>query len=1462
MYEDKQFENLTEQQVDAIVVQSGNQVIVQDGTNVAGTATAQSVLEENVFSTGTLQQSAGEATSSSRVDLSKAGSIGKTQAPTTENTLEATAKHSKMPSSQAQVRSKQTILPKKAATKISNPWSQIAPPKSQAQIRPKQTILPRRPSLTSSATPTVPLKIDAKPEAQIRPKGTFLPLKSAFPAPSATVTNTATGATKSVQLPPQIAPVVHMKTLGTKKEETLAGKSPQAAVSLANKKATPLVISKPSNPAVITEPIDNKETTAVVVENLREAIDVTTESTGKIVEMGVKTAVREPPSKNKSKSSISASTGAATITSSLKDLQSVGDADTSTKLGTEKDDKKSAEEQTAKVVSAATSPTTTTINTTSTPSPSSATGKRLDSPSSQCRENSKKQRTSHEPSPSNPGVTTGADGTGLVLSLPPNMVAARESSQTMNAVEVSVNTKMPHNTVDGKIWKVGVKDGDAVKKSPVSAALPAAPFAQRKQQIAQSETTPNDTPLPSSNGTSTKAIAPAVAAFPPGKTSDRQKIITPKESSAAITEETSSKMPAAAPERNSLRKNATPVSESSAENKVVSSATFRDTLSNIVNQGVLPAASMTTLASAIAKDVDNEKPKISDAGEESTGAVLSPDSKIKANTATEMDVENNTPDDGGKYAEVVSPCDAKPISTEEILVANDKPGSHDAGERSTETVSVPVEVHCAAIIASKADNKKAAITSSNPAIGNQGSAELKIMNVVEDASDIHSSEKEADTSTAVSTAVDKDQTPATLAPITDSSSVARSAVASENQQEPDACKTSANRSGKPIESNTIDKPGPRASWRLESTKKHFPAEQLAEVCETKKTEAEVLTPRAQNVVQNAVLPASIDIPGLAALESKRDIATTKSLLKEKIEPQEKSKIKQDDATDSSKISKIVCGVEGPGLQQLAQVVDSAKAASDTVHEKITKKREEKQTDDDVNSTISRESSEPSLVSLVAMSSSPERKAKQAGASGAEVLATAFSQAAGKCLDPAKNQSQGQTKVNGESAVTSPVKADASNEKDTLLSTEEKAGATLESITQPKPAENGVGDTSSSLKSISVLEKGKTPATEDQSIESQKPTIQQGTKVNADSIAASGENCTPTSKEKRKKKRPSPKAGFDKSSGRKSRRIAPGKDGQDAPAATSALTVTPTKAREKRTGENGQAASMNSESEKEGTTSAGESRDNMADLMVLAATMVEMQSGALSGKPKAPPKESQGVVPGKAKATVDESDGCAGAEANTAKAHVFYLQQPEDGIVCPECGVRVEDLTEFPVDWTRPLHYPEDADTIEIINDHAARHHADEPLWNTLEATICKQLASAPPKSVITPKAYVRLALRHAMCCSYGIDESLLDMNKLRDLFVRRFGIARGFIEWSSDYFIQGRTLTNNIGEKVTSTELRKAGLLLLAFLEREVIEQAFDKKLHLTETLSRTLPLQTWRNRVQLVFLDPNGMDKSWFMKE
>ena len=112
-----------------------------------------------------------------------------------------------------------------------------------------------------------------------------------------------------------------------------------------------------------------------------------------------------------------------------------------------------------------------------------------------------------------------------------------------------------------------------------------------------------------------------------------------------------------------------------------------------------------------------------------------------------------------------------------------------------------------------------------------------------------------------------------------------------------------------------------------------------------------------------------------------------------------------------------------------------------------------------------------------------------------------------------------------------------------------------------------------------------------------------------------------------------------------------------------------------------------------------------------------------------------------------------------------------------------------------------------------------------------------------------------MCCSYGIDDSLVNMQKLRDLFVRRFGIARGFIEWSSDMFIAGRILTNNMGETVTSTGIRKAALILLAFLEHEVIETVFEKKLQRTEFLSRTLPLQAWRNRVQLIFLDPNGMD-------
>ena len=1440
MYEDNQFENLTEQQVDAIVVENGNQVVAQDGANVVGTATAQSVLEGNASSTGTLQQSAGETTSSSPVDLPKSGFADSTQAPATEITPKATAKtavEAIMPVSQAQIRPKQTVLPKKAATKKSNAWSQIAPPKSQAQIRPKQTILPRRPSLSLSAKSAGPLKTDVMPEAQVRPKQTFLPLKSAFPAPSVTATNTATGTPKSVNVPRKSVPAVQIQPTGAKKEATLPDKSLQATNSLANKEATPVVISsKPTNPAATTEPIDITKAAAIIAKNLRKAADAATKLTAKMVEKGVEVA-REPPPKDKNSVPLPTTTSA----SSLKNLQNAGDGDESAKLESEKDNKKLADEQTKKAESAATtSPTTTTINTATTsssPSPSSATGKRLDSPSSQCQEISKKQRTSQEQSPSAPGVTTGADGKDMVVSLPPKTSAVRESNQTKNATEVSVNTKMASTAVDGKILRVVVEDGDAIKKSGVLTGLPASLSTEKKQQNAP----PKDMPMPS-NGTSTKAIAPDIAANPPANTLDRQTTITPKPAdSAFVPKESLTKMPAVAPESVSLQKNADPVSKPSVATKVVSGTALRDTLSNIVNQAETPRASTTKLSFANATDVDNDNPKISDACEASTETMAAPGPKLKVNPAIEMDVENKASGGGGKYAEVASTFDAKPITVKEFVVDNDKPTINDAGEKSTETVSVPVKLRNSVTIYVKADNQMA-VTSPSKKGADEGIPKLEIdkhvsgevMNVFQDTSDIQSCEKLAVTLTAQS--VDKEQTPKTVAQITDSTSVTRSNVAdSENQLTFDARKTSACRSGKCIEENTKEET--------------CSAEKRTELCETRKTEAELLTPRAQNVVHDAVLPVSIDIPGLAALESSRDTTTTKSLLTEKIKPQEKSKIKQDDSADSSKISQVVRGVEKPKSQQLPQSADSVNTASATVHEKGAKKRDEKQTDDDVNSTISRESSEPSLVSLVAMTSSPERKAIEAGASGAEALGAAIRQAAGKLLDPAKKQGHEQSQVSGESAVMLPVKVDAANEIKPLLSTKEKAGVSLESITQPsKPAENGVGNTSVSLKSNSVLEKA---VIEGQSIESPQPT-----NGNSDSVAASRERGTPASEKKRRKKRPSPKAGFDDSTGRKARRVTQEKAGQDAPAAIPAPAATPTKVREKRNGEKGQAASMNSENEKEGTTLAGKSCDNIADLMVLAATMVSMQSGALSGKAKAPPKESQGM-----KAIAEQSHGAAGAGPNTTEAHVHYPQQPEEGTVCPECCVRVEDLTEFPVDWTRPLHYPEDADTIEIINDHAARHHVDVPLWNTLEATICKQLASAPPKSIITPKAYVRLALRHAMCCSYGIDESLLDMNKLRDLFVRRFGIARGFIEWSSDYFIRGRTLTNNLGEKVSSTELRKAALLLLAFLEKEVIEQAFDKKLHLTEKLSRTLPLQTWRNRVQLVFLDPNGMDNAWFMK-
>jgi len=78
--------------------------------------------------------------------------------------------------------------------------------------------------------------------------------------------------------------------------------------------------------------------------------------------------------------------------------------------------------------------------------------------------------------------------------------------------------------------------------------------------------------------------------------------------------------------------------------------------------------------------------------------------------------------------------------------------------------------------------------------------------------------------------------------------------------------------------------------------------------------------------------------------------------------------------------------------------------------------------------------------------------------------------------------------------------------------------------------------------------------------------------------------------------------------------------------------------------------------------------------------------------------------------------------------------------------------------------------------------------------------------------------------------------------------------WIGEYF------SNNSGDAgVTSTKLRKSARLFLTFSEEHILDQAFVRYFRRTHRLAQSLPLQEWQNRVQLVFLDPNGIENSWF---
>ncbi|CAB9500005.1 expressed unknown protein [Seminavis robusta] len=256
-----------------------------------------------------------------------------------------------------------------------------------------------------------------------------------------------------------------------------------------------------------------------------------------------------------------------------------------------------------------------------------------------------------------------------------------------------------------------------------------------------------------------------------------------------------------------------------------------------------------------------------------------------------------------------------------------------------------------------------------------------------------------------------------------------------------------------------------------------------------------------------------------------------------------------------------------------------------------------------------------------------------------------------------------------------------------------------------------------------------------------------------------------------------------------------------------------------------------------------------DLLLLAEAMVTMSTTKPTWKP--PPQAAESIQ--------------RPPPPPPKPVRVF----PEE-TCCPVCHEHIKELDKTPVDWSRPLQYPTHAATIDAIKAHTDQHHKAVPVWNVLEATLGLRLPTSAAtgsngqpsnNKVLTPTSYVKLALRHAVCCSYYVDDSLKDMQRLRDVFVRRLGIARGFIQWSSDYFLRDHTCKNCSGNTVSSAELRRSSLLLLAYLEEHILEYAFETKFEVTRGLSRDMPMVQWRNTVQNVLLHPNGIESSWFIK-
>lgn len=197
---------------------------------------------------------------------------------------------------------------------------------------------------------------------------------------------------------------------------------------------------------------------------------------------------------------------------------------------------------------------------------------------------------------------------------------------------------------------------------------------------------------------------------------------------------------------------------------------------------------------------------------------------------------------------------------------------------------------------------------------------------------------------------------------------------------------------------------------------------------------------------------------------------------------------------------------------------------------------------------------------------------------------------------------------------------------------------------------------------------------------------------------------------------------------------------------------------------------------------------------------------------------------------------------TRRINTTSQKECHDVKCCPVCGQRIGGLEIIPMDWTKLLCKENDKVALRALISHTGACHPNEPIWNTLGESVF------PTPKEFTPTLLAKYAIRKTVESTYPDDETLHDFQKLRDLFVRRMGIARGYIMWGCNPLLSSsKKLTSDESITISPDEMKHLALKKISEMENLLVKNIFVWNQQAMMQFAETENLARWRNLVQII---------------